>query len=71
MSVVSVLEGRTTRRPRPPELDDRSWLEREYIEERRTTVEIAEELCTSPQVTSMALKRLGIPVRNGGTRLPD
>ncbi len=44
-------------------LNNKDWLEREYVEGARSTKDIAEELGTNKQRVRRALHRLGIPVR--------
>lgn len=53
-------------KPRPPQLDDRDWLEHEYAKKRRTTSDISRELGCARSTVSAALQRFAIPVRLGG-----
>jgi hypothetical protein len=45
------------------ELTDADWLSREYLELRKTTVEIARTLAVTPTSVNRALRRQGIPLR--------
>lgn len=54
-------------RVRYPQLADAAWLEREYVQLRRTTYAIAAELGCDRTIVGDALKRNGIVARHGGT----
>lgn len=49
-----------------PQLQDRAWLQREYVERQRTTYDIATEMGADPQTVADALQRHGIPRRPSG-----
>lgn len=47
----------------PPELENQSWLRREYIDEERTCADIADQLDVTPLTVSRWLRRHDIPTR--------
>src|SRR5919109_1942156 len=53
-------------RPRAPKLNDRGWLEREYIERGRSSADIARELECGKTTVRDALRRLGLEKRRRG-----
>jgi len=53
---------------RPAKLDDRTWLKRAYVTERRSLADIAAELSCSPNTVNLAITRLGLPRRRPGTK---
>jgi 5-methylcytosine-specific restriction endonuclease McrA len=53
----------------PPELDDREWLRREYLDNVRTVVEIAAGLGVSMKVVAQRLRKYDIPKRDHSTTL--
>jgi hypothetical protein len=55
-------------RPRHPQLDDRAWLEREYVQLGRSVRDIAGELGCVPSAVRKALVRHGLKLRR--PRLP-
>ena len=56
---------------RPPELDDRRWLRREYVANGRLARSIAAELGCSDRMVLAALHRLDIPTRPKRPVRPD
>jgi transposase-like protein len=50
--------------PKYPQLQDRDWLEQEYVEHGRTTYDIAEEIGCDPQVVGGWLRRHDIQARS-------
>ena len=53
-------------RPRAPQLNDRDWLEREYIERGRSCADIARQLRSGRTTVRDALRRHGIEKRRRG-----
>lgn len=53
--------------PTPPQLLDRDWLEREYVLNRRTTTDIADEVGCGPGCVGRWLHSHKLPVRPRGT----
>src|ERR671925_1681327 len=53
-------------RPRAPKLNDRAWLEREYIERGRSSADIARELGCGKTTVRDALRRHGLERRRRG-----
>ena len=59
-------------RPRAPQLNDRAWLEREYIERGRSSAGIARELGCGKTTVRDALRRHGLERRRRGrVRMDD
>ena len=56
--------------PRPPQLNDRQWLADQYHRQRKSTPTIARELGCVDRTVILALRRLGIPVRDAGQQMP-
>ncbi len=53
-----------------PELHDPAWLQREYVTDGRSTVDIGRQLGCSPATVHAYLQQHGIPLRpRGGQRL--
>ena len=51
-----------------PSLTSREWLSHEYVENERTTRDIARELSCNQATVVRALSRLGIPARSPGRK---
>jgi hypothetical protein len=62
-----VVRSRTDRR-RPAVLDDRQWLEREYVDKKRSTADIGVELGVQAPTVQAALHRRDVTVRPGRAR---
>jgi 5-methylcytosine-specific restriction endonuclease McrA len=54
-----------------PKYRDEEWLREQYVEERRTTVDIAEECGCDDTTVGDWLKRHGIETRRGGVQTPE
>lgn len=53
---------------RYPELWDREWIEREYVLNQRTQVDIAQQLGCNHRAIGKSLERFEIPIRHPGKR---